>query len=66
MSPEQASAQSFLVRVWLEDIASDDGAATWRGHITELPDGRPLYFEELERMSEVIAARLRAMGVATP
>jgi hypothetical protein len=63
--PQAPSAKSFLIRVWLEHSAGEDGGATWRGHITELPNGRPVYFEDLSFVTATLARHLEEMGAAT-
>lgn len=45
---------SLVVRVW--QVKDRAGEMTWRGSIECVPskDGRPIYFQSLERMFEVI------------
>ncbi|MBE2222686.1 MAG: hypothetical protein IAF02_14150 [Anaerolineae bacterium] len=40
-------SHAFVIRIWLEDIQSDETSALWRGHITHVLDHRQHYFQDL-------------------
>ncbi len=33
----ELNTQSFLIRLWIEEPATETRKATWRGHITHIP-----------------------------
>lgn len=43
--------QSFVIRVWVEEPASESTPARWRGHITHIPSGERRYFDSLVDMT---------------
>jgi len=56
-------AQSFIVKVWVEEHAEKGGRGVWRGHITHVPDNRRRYLKSLDEIGDYIAPYLEAMGV---
>lgn len=54
---------SFVVRIWLEDIAADRGHVAWRGHVTHVPDNARRYFEDLAALPAFIVPYLHDSGV---
>ena len=57
------STQSFIVRIWLEESATEAAAACWRGHITHVPTGRRRYVQQVSEIAEFIESYLSEMGV---
>jgi len=63
MDPFESTTHSFFVRIWLEETAQEVGHATWRGHITHLPDGARRYIEDLDAILTFIRPYLQQAGV---
>lgn len=63
MDPLEIQTQSFIVRLWLEEDATAERAAVWRGHITHVPSGARRYVKSLQEISAFIAPYLKLMGV---
>ena len=57
------NTRSFVVRVWLEETATDTEPALWRGHITDIVTGTRRYVQKLDDVSAFIASYLEKMGV---
>jgi hypothetical protein len=62
-SLEETNAQSFIVKVWVEDRASDTDRGVWHGHITHVQDHRRFYLKSLGEIEGFIAPYLEEMGV---
>jgi len=62
-SLEESNAQSFIVKVWIEERAEDAGRGVWRGHITHVPSYGRRYLKNLGEIEDFIAPYLEAMGV---
>ncbi len=63
MDENESEAQSFIVRVWVEERAEEGSRGTWRGHITHVPGGERRYLKNLDEIGDFIAPYLEAMGV---
>ena len=63
MDLPEASIHSFVVRIWLEEEASETQGAVWRGHITHIPSGERRYIQQLGDLHVFITPYLEAMGV---
>ncbi len=63
MEEIESAAQSFIVRVWVEECAEEGDRGTWRGHITHVPGGERRYLKNLDEIGDFIAPYLEAMGV---
>ncbi len=63
---EESRRQSFIVRVWLEEPATRQRRATWRGRITHLPSTDSCYVSDLRRVLDFMALYLDRMGVELP
>jgi hypothetical protein len=63
MDEIESEAQSFIVRVWVEERAQEGGQSTWRGHITHVPSGERRYLKNLDEIGDFIAPYLERMGV---
>jgi hypothetical protein len=50
---------SFIVRVWLEEIAIENCSPIWRGHIRSIPNGERHYFKNIREIPALIAAQLK-------
>jgi len=62
-SGEGADAQSFIIKVWIEDRAGRDDQGVWRGRITHVPSYERRYLKNLGEIEDFIAPYLEAMGV---
>ncbi len=54
---------SFIIKIWLEEVADEADQAVWRGHITHVPSGERRYVKTLEDIATFIVPYLEAMGV---
>ncbi len=62
-SLEEPNAQSFIVKVWVEDKADEGGRGVWHGHVTHVPSHERRYLKNLGEIEDFIAPHLEAMGV---
>ena len=62
-SLEEPNAQSFIVKVWVEDSAGEGSRGVWHGHITHVPSHERRYLKSLGEIEDFIAPRLEEMGV---
>jgi hypothetical protein len=53
-----ANLLSFIIHLWQEDAASNEHQATWRGYITQVPNGKRIYFKNINEISSLIIAQL--------
>ncbi len=63
MDEIESAAQSFIVRVWVEERAQEGSRGTWRGHITHVPSGERRYLKNLDEIGDFIAPYMELMGV---
>ncbi len=63
MDETESEAQSFIVRIWVEERAGEAGRGVWRGYITHVPNGRRRYLKNLGEIGDFIASYLETMGV---
>lgn len=63
MDPFEVGAHSFIVRIWLEEEASGNRDAVWRGQVTHVPSGTQRYVKQLDDLHAFIIPYLEAMGV---
>jgi hypothetical protein len=61
MRPFESKTHSFIVKIWLEQTATEAGRAKWRGHITHVPDGERRYVQNLDEISAFIDPYLEGM-----
>jgi len=52
---------SFVVRVWREDLSSEEDKEIWRGHITPIPDGTRHYFTSFDEIPEFMLDYLKSI-----
>jgi len=55
----ESKTHSFIVKIWLEEIAHHTDNARWRGHITHVPDGARRYLESVNEIPEFISPYLK-------
>ena len=58
MDEGEIEAQSFVVKVWLEEIDSTTGRRVWRGRVTHVPSGEQHAFTELVALVGILGAYL--------
>jgi len=63
MDSLEPDAQSFIVKVWVEDGNGGAGQGAWRGHITHVSSHERHYLKDLGEIEEFIAPYLEEMGV---
>jgi hypothetical protein len=59
----EPASHSFIIKVWVEDMALEKNGNTWRGHITHVISGTRRYLKSLGDVSLFIAPYIEAMGV---
>jgi hypothetical protein len=63
MDSLEPGAQSFIVKIWVEEHPEEGGRGTWRGHVTHVPSGKRRYLKNLGEIEDFIAPYLEEMGV---
>ena len=63
MDEFESAAQSFIVRVWVEERAEEGDQGTWRGQITHVPSGERRYLKNLDEIGDFISPYLERMGM---
>jgi hypothetical protein len=63
MDSLEPDAQSFIVKVWVEDGLETGGQGAWRGHITHVSSHERHYLKDLGEIEDFIAPHLEEMGV---
>ena len=58
----ETNTHSFVIKIWLEEIAEDAGRALWRGHVTHIPNGARRYVQDLDGIVFFIVPYLEGMG----
>ena len=64
MSSVESSIHSFIIRIWVEEMAESRDAMPWRGHITHVPTGTKQYLKDLDDIQAFIVPYMEAMGVS--
>lgn len=59
----EQQTHSFIVKIWLEETATEAGKARWRGSVTHVPDGERQMVSTVAEIGNFIARYLTAMGV---
>ena len=63
MDSLEPGAQSFIVKVWVEDSTETGGQGVLRGHITHVSSHERHYLKNLGEIEDFIAPYLEEMGV---
>jgi hypothetical protein len=63
MDTLEPEAQSFIVKVWVEDGSETSSQAVLRGHITHVLSNERRYLKDLGEIEDFIAPYLKEMGV---
>ena len=59
----ETNTHPFIVKVWLEEVTTDNARVTWRGHITHVPSGKRRYLKNLDDIQAFIVPYLVPMGI---
>lgn len=59
----ESIAQSFVLKIWLEERGQRAVSAIWRGYITHVASGERRYIKNLDGIASFIAPYLQRMGV---
>ena len=59
----EPEAQSFIVKIWLEQDTSDANEVRWRGSITRVPGGERQSVSDVTQIVALIADHLHELGV---
>jgi hypothetical protein len=62
MDSLEPGAQSFIVKVWVEDNTETGGQGVFRGHITHVTNHERRYLKNLGEIEDFIAPYLEEMG----
>jgi hypothetical protein len=63
MDSLEPDAQSFIVKVWVEDNAETGSQGVFRGHITHVSSHERRYLKNLGEIEDFIVPHLEAMGI---
>ena len=63
MDGVELQAESFILKVWIEETADDGRRASWRGHITHVPSRQRRYLRDLDAIAAFVAPYLERKGV---
>ena len=63
MNPPDPISQSFIIKIWIEEFATDNQSAVWRGHITHVPSGIRKYVQDMSQIARAITPHLIELGV---
>jgi hypothetical protein len=55
----ERNTQSFIVRIWTEDVDEAGGREIWRGHVTHLQTGKKSYVSSLPDILSFMATCAR-------
>ncbi len=58
MDQFEAQTHSFIIKLWLEELAEDAGRPIWRGHVTHVPSGERRYLQDLNGILAFVAPYL--------
>ena len=62
-SPPESRVHSFIVKVWLEEVATRNKGGSWRGRIVHVPGGERRYLKDLKDVARFISPYLKSMGI---
>ncbi len=62
VEPPEFTAHSFIIKIWLEEMAPETGRARWRGYITHVPGGERQHVQDLGGIDSFIVSYLVEMG----
>ena len=59
----ESQLHSFIIKLWLEDVAEDGNQPMWGGQIKHVPGGEQRHVRNLEEITDFIKPYLESMGV---
>ncbi|MCI0396120.1 MAG: hypothetical protein L0332_30125 [Chloroflexi bacterium] len=59
----ETQTHSFIIKIWLEETATEAEQARWRGHITHVPSGNRRYLQDLDEIKSFITPYLERLGI---
>jgi hypothetical protein len=59
----ELNTHSFIVKIWMEETATETKNPLWRGHITHVPSGSRRYLSHLNGIISFIKPYLKGMGI---
>ena len=59
-SSGEAYILSFIVRLWKEELSSQETGTVWRGHVIRVPDGKRNYFKNINELPDLMMAHLKS------
>ena len=62
MDKPGSSAETFVIRLWLEAADDDGQQTTWRGHVTHVMSGERQYVQSLRAVADFIDSYLGRLG----
>lgn len=62
MERPEATIHSFVVHIWIEEAASDEAPALWRGSIIHVLDKEKISFSNLGQLVAFLKTYLQKMG----
>jgi hypothetical protein len=60
---EEHPTHSFVMRIWIEQVARPGRPATWRGHITHVQSGDRRSVDSLAGIERFVGAHLAPSGI---
>ena len=60
--PLKMRDQSFVIKIWIEEVICEEDQNVWRGHITNVRTRERRYFEHLDVVVDVLNQSVRMMG----
>ena len=59
----EPNTHSFILKLWLDDQASNPHKAIWRGHITHIASGERHHFDSFRDIVALLAPYLEQMDI---
>ena len=60
---DELNVHSFIIKVWIEEDADEEGHSKWYGHITRVPGGERRYLRRLNEIDDFIRPYLKEAGI---
>ena len=57
---EEPKAQSYIVRIWVEEPDQREAASSWRGHITNVISGERKYIHSVDDITAYFERELES------
>jgi hypothetical protein len=63
MLPLETNTRIFIVKIWLEEVATNEQHAVWRGQVKHVPTGQRHYFNNMKEFHDILQFYLQAIGI---